>query len=157
MCFHLILIRYPLFRYSSVKCNWFMIVVICPEQMSWILCQSLCFIYSTVRSRRWMCVTTWGTIWLAMYTLRYVLHLVIASFIFRHLPNLFIHRPLHEWTSWMDVWKTSEVNSWYITVCYDINGLVQDCSISTLEILQFCTKPSTWYFMYYKGRAQGRC
>ena len=33
--------------------------------------------------------------------------------------------------------------------CYHINGLVQDCSNSianTLELLQSCTKPSTWWF-----------
>ena len=44
------------------------------------------------------------------------------------------------------------MNYWYIYlwVFHDIDGLVQDWStLSAMEILQFCTKPSIWTYLFF--------
>ena len=33
-----------------------------------------------------------------------------------------------------------------------IDGLVQDCNVLAMELLQSCTKPSRWYLQYLRQR-----
>ena len=65
----------------------------------------------------------------------------------------------HEYTQRSDKhkveWQRSEI---YTTAIEYIDGLVQDCSISSalaMELLQSCTKPSI--FKYSKSTHQARC
>ena len=54
------------------------------------------------------------------------------------------------WQSGKSVIKSSNYQGIYC--CHKFDGLVQDCSNSNalaMELLQFCTKPSTWCYYFY--------